>query len=211
MLALKLLRCLDNQMSNHSETPLQLFLIRHGQTEWSLSGKHTGRTDIPLTSAGQQMARELAPRLAGITFSTVLSSPRQRARETCELAGLGATASIEDDLAEWDYGQYEGLRSAQIRIERPGWDIWRDGCPAGESPEQASARADRLVKRLLTLDGNVALFTHGHFGRVLATRWIAQPVAFGRHLILDPATLCQLGLDAAHGNTPVIQRWNASA
>jgi broad specificity phosphatase PhoE len=190
--------------------PLQLYLIRHGETEWSRSGRHTGRTDIALTEQGQRMARDLARPLADVDFSTVLTSPRRRAQDTCALAGLGARATVEPDLAEWDYGDDEGRRSVEIAADRPGWDIWRDGCPGGESPAAVSARADRLVERLRGLGGNVALFTHGHFGRVLTTRWLGQPITLGQHLILDPATIGLLGIDARHGQTPVILRWNAS-
>lgn len=203
--------------SNHSavaidsnNAPLRIFLIRHGETEWSLSGRHTGRTDIPLTRRGEQMARALAPLLADVTFSRALSSPRQRARHTCELAGFRA-ADILPGLAEWDYGDDEGRRSSEIAMDRPGWDIWRDGCPGGETPTAVSERADLVVRHLRDLSGNVAVFTHGHFGRALAVRWLGLPVTVGQHLMLDPATLSILGLDDRHGMTPVIQRWNAAA
>ncbi|WDS36884.1 histidine phosphatase family protein [Pseudoxanthomonas sp.] len=192
-----------------SIAPLQIFLVRHGETEWSLSGRHTGRTDIPLTARGQQMARELAPALAGVSFSTVLSSPRRRAQDTCALAGLSALASVDPDLAEWDYGEDEGRRSAEILADRPGWEIWHDGCPGGETPLAVAARADHLVERLRGLTGNVALFTHGHFGRVLTARWLGQPIELGRHLVLDPATISLLGVDVRHEGAPVILRWNA--
>lgn len=196
--------------ASHTDAPLQLYLIRHGETEWSRSGRHTGRTDIALTEQGEQMARDLARPLAEVDFATVLTSPRRRAQDTCTLAGLAALATMEPDLAEWDYGDYEGLRSVEIAAERPGWDIWRDGCPGGETAAAVSARADHLVERLRGLSGNVALFTHGHFGRVLTTRWLGQPITLGQHLILDPATIGLLGIDARHGQTPVILRWNAS-
>lgn len=192
-------------------TTLAIYLIRHGETEWSRSGRHTGITDVPLTERGARMARDLAPVLADVRFATVLVSPRQRAQDTCRLAGLGDGAEVEPDLAEWDYGDYEGLRSVEIQAARADWDIWRDGCPGGESPAAVSARADRVVARLRDLPGDVAVFSHGHFGRVLTARWLRQPVEIGQHLILDPATLCVLDLDARHGNVPVILRWNVSA
>jgi broad specificity phosphatase PhoE len=189
--------------------PLRLYLIRHGETEWSLSGQHTGSTEIALTAHGEDMARGLGQRLQGVAFTHVLSSPRLRARETCELAGLGQPA-IEPDLAEWDYGDYEGKRSMDIRKERPGWTIFRDGCPNGETPQQVSERADRLIARLAALEGNVALFSHGHFGCVLATRWIGLPVIEGQHLQLDPASLSLLGNAPSHPEVHVIALWNAT-
>ena len=190
---------------------LHLHLIRHGETAWSLSGRHTGRTDLPLTPHGEEMARDLAPVLGATAFTLVLTSPRLRARRTCELAGLGDAAVIEPDLAEWDYGDYDGLRAAQIRSVRPDWDIWRDGCPGGETPADASDRADRLIARLQDLRGDVALFSHGHFGRVMAARWIGLPVVAGRHFALDPATIGILGFEAGHAQRRVISLWNAAA
>jgi probable phosphoglycerate mutase len=156
--------------------PVKLYLMRHGETEWSLSGQHTGITDIPLTGNGEDEARRLGQRLSGIHFSAALSSPRQRAQRTCELAGLGALAQVEPDLAEWDYGDYEGIRTPEILRKRPGWNIFADGCPNGELPDQVAARADRLIQKLEVLEGNVALISHGHFSRVLAARWIGSPV-----------------------------------
>ena len=150
---------------------LHLYLIRHGETEWALSGQHTGRTDIPLTANGEDEARELGRHLRDIRFAHVLTSPLKRARQTCELVGLDKVAEIEPDLAEWDYGDYEGKRSVDIRKGRPDWNVFRDGCPHGEMPAQVSERADRLIARLRTLDGKVALFSHGQFGGVLAARW----------------------------------------
>jgi probable phosphoglycerate mutase len=185
--------------------PLNLYLVRHGETEWSASGRHTGRTEIPLTATGERDAAWLAARLAAAKFTRVYTSPRQRARRTCELAGWGAAAVVEPDLAEWDYGDYEGLRSDQILKDRPGWSLYRDGCPRGESPEQASGRADRLLARLRGLDGNVALFTHGHFGRLLGARWAGLPAVDSAHLQLDTASLGILGSE--HG-VPVIALWN---
>jgi len=150
--------------------PTHLYLIRHGETAWCITGQHTGRTDIPLTCRGEDEATGLAVRLQGIAFSAVLTSPRQRALRTCELVGLDRQAEIEPDLTEWDYGDYEGQRSVDIRRGRPGWSIFRDGCPHGETPVQISDRADRLIQRLRSRDGIVAIFSHGHFGCVLALK-----------------------------------------
>jgi probable phosphoglycerate mutase len=148
----------------------RLYLIRHGETAWSLSGQHTGRTDIPLTEQGEQDARKLAERLRTVRFSRVFTSPLQRARRTCELAGLGDVAEIEPDLVEWDYGDYEGQFSLDTRKRRPDWNLYRDGGPGGESPAQVSERADHLIARFRTLEGNIAIFSHAQLGRVLATR-----------------------------------------
>lgn len=189
----------------------QLYLIRHGETEWSLSGQHTGVTDVPLTARGEAEARELARRLAGIPFSRVLTSPRQRARRTCELAALNPASEIETDLVEWNYGDYEGRRSAEILQARPGWNLFLDGGLNGETPAQVSDRANRLIARLRTLKGNVALFTHGHFGRVLSVRWIGFPVSEGQHLQLDTASLSILGCDPHHHEMPVIVMWNSNS
>jgi broad specificity phosphatase PhoE len=188
--------------------PLRLYLVRHGETEWSLSGQHTGRTEVPLTANGEEGARRLAPILRDIAFARVLTSPRRRAQRTCELAGLGAHAEIAPDLAEWDYGDYEGLRSAEIHEQRPDWNIFRDGCPNGESPAQVSDRADRLIERLREQGGNIALFSHGHFGRVFATRWIEAPVTLGEHFALGVASLNIFGFEASHPDVPVISLWN---
>lgn len=185
--------------------PPDLYLVRHGETEWSASGRHTGRTDIPLTPRGEAEASWLAGRLGRAQFTHVYCSPRRRALRTCELAGWGASAVVQPDLAEWDYGDYEGLHSAEILKARPGWSLFRDGCPGGESPEQACGRADRLLARLRGLEGNVALFTHGHFGRLLGARWIGLPVVDAVHLRLDTASLSILGDE--HG-APVIALWN---
>jgi len=186
-----------------------LFLVRHGETEWSLSGRHTGRTDIPLTEQGEQDARKLGDRLRTTTFLRVFTSPRQRARRTCELAGLTPVADVEPDLAEWDYGDYEGRRSVDIRTARPDWNLFREGCPHGETPAQISERADRLIARLRLLDGNIALFSHGHFGCVLAVRWIGLPVIEGQHFSLDTASLSRLGYEPDRQQVPVIRRWNS--
>ena len=189
---------------------LSLYLIRHGETEWSLTGQHTGRTDIPLTAQGEDQARELVPWLQHVHFTRVLTSPRQRARRTCALAGLGASAEIEQDLQEWDYGDYEGKLSLDIRKQRPGWNVFQDGCPGGETPEQVTARADRLIAHLCTMDGQVALFSHGEFGLALAARWIGLPVIDGQHLLLGTASLSILGYNPAHPEIRVIALWNAS-
>jgi broad specificity phosphatase PhoE len=188
--------------------PLRLYLVRHGETEWSLSGQHTGSTEIPLTANGEEGARRLAPILRDIAFARVLTSPRRRAQRTCELAGLGAHAEIAPELAEWDYGDYEGLRSAEIHEQRPGWNIFRDGCPGGESPAQISDRADRLLRSLGAQGGEIALFSHGHFGRILATRWIGLPAIQGQHFALGVASLNILGFEPSHPETRAIALWN---
>ena len=183
-----------------------IYLIRHGETEWALNGRHTGNTDIPLTENGRTVARQLAPVLAKVAFDLVLTSPLQRARETCELAGLGAQAQVDTDLVEWNYGEYEGLTPQQIRAGNPDWLVFRDGCPGGESPEQIGARVDRVIARARACQGNVALFAHGHCLRVLGARWIGLPASGGCHFLLDTATLCVLS--EYHGN-PAIRHWNA--
>ena len=188
----------------------RIHLIRHGETEWSLTGQHTGRTDLPLTPRGEEKARQLGKQLQGIQFTRVFTSPRQRAKRTCELAGLGVAPEIEPDLAEWDYGEYEGQRTADIRKQRPDWNIFEHGCPGGESPDQISARADRLIARLRTIEGNVALFSHGHFGRVLAVRWIGLAVSAGQRLTLDTASVSILGYEHERVTEPVIALWNAT-
>ena len=188
----------------------RFWFIRHGETAWSLSGQHTGRTDIPLTSHGEIKARELGHQIRNIRFSHVLTSPRQRALRTCELAGLGLAAEIEPDLAEWGYGDYEGQLSADIRRGRPGWDIFRDGCPHGETPTQISGRADRLIERLDALTGDVVLFSHGQFGAVLAVRWIGLAVVHGEHFPLGPASLSILSHNPHHPKMRVIELWNAA-
>jgi broad specificity phosphatase PhoE len=192
------------------KAPLKLYFVRHGETEWSVSGQHTGRTDIPLTPQGEDEARALAPWLKAIQFARVFTSPRQRARRTCELAGLGANAELEPDLAEWDYGDYEGKLSSDIRKLRPHWNVFQDGCPGGEMPAQISDRADRLIARLCTMEGNVALFSHGEFGPALAARWIGLQVVEGQHLMLGTASLSILGYSAAHPGVRVIALWNAA-
>jgi broad specificity phosphatase PhoE len=186
--------------------PLWLYLIRHGGTAWSISGQHTGRTDIPLTPRGESEATRLKHRLDNIGFAHVLTSPSRRARRTCELVDLERAAEIDPDLAEWDYGQYEGRRSVDIRAERPGWNVFRDGCPGGETPAQVSDRADRLIVRLRSLDGTVALFSHGQFGSVLAARWIGLPLIEAQHLRLDTASLSILGSDPPPPRCPSSRR-----
>src|SRR5436190_8635687 len=188
----------------------RVYFIRHGETEWSLSGQHTGRTDIPLTPRGEEKSRELGPRLRNIQFTHVLTSPRQRARKTCELAGLGSMAQVENDLSEWDYGDYEGMLSTDIRKKRPDWNIYRDGCPNGESPAQISDRADRLIARLRKLNGNIALFSHGHLGRVLAARWIGLAVAQAQRFQLDTASISILCHESRNNDGPVIELWNST-
>ncbi len=187
-----------------------IYLVRHGETEWSRSGRHTSRTDLPLSAHGEEAARALGQRLRGIPFARVLSSPRVRARRTCELALPEVTAEIEPDLAEWDYGDDEGLRSTEILAARPGWTLFRDGCPRGETPAQISARADRVIARLRPQEGNVALFSHGHFGRVLGARWIGLDVEQARHFLLGTASLCLLGYEHERHDEPVIAAWNAT-
>jgi broad specificity phosphatase PhoE len=184
-----------------------VYLVRHGETAWSLTGQHTGRTDLALTSHGEEQARALYPRLNDLKFDHVLSSPLRRALRTCELAGFAGVATLDPDLVEWDYGQYEGLTRAQIHRERPEWEIFRDGCPGGESVSQITERVDRVVARVRALDGNVLIFSSGHVLRVFAARWIESPAALGRGLMLDPACICMLGYDH-DGLDTVIRLWN---
>ena len=184
----------------------EVFLIRHGETEWSLNGRHTGSSDIPLTEKGRQVARLWQPYAAARSFGLVLSSPLQRARETCELAGLAGQAQIEDDLREWNYGDYEGLTPQQIRAAQPKWQIFRDGCPGGESPDQVGARVDRVIARIRAVTGDVAVFAHGHVLRVFGARWLELPASAGSHFLLETATLCTLS--SYHG-VPAVKRWNA--
>ncbi len=185
----------------------QIYLARHGETEWSLSGQHTGRTDIPLTEHGEQNARSLGERLRDLHFTQVWTSPMQRAKRTCELAGFGAQAQTDADLMEWDYGDYEGQRTADIRKTRPDWYLFRDGCPNGETPEAIGLRADRVVSRLRAIGGNVIIFSHGHFLRVLGARWLGLPVVDARLLLLTTASLSILGYE--HNlEEPVLRLWN---
>jgi len=184
-----------------------VFLARHGETAWSLTGQHTGRTDLPLTERGERNAQALGERLKGLKFAKVFTSPLLRARRTCELAGFGSVAAIDQDLVEWDYGEYEGRRKSEIRAERPGWQLFRDGCPGGESPDQVGARADRVLSHLRAVQGNVLLFSSGHFLRVLAARWLGLEPADGRLFLLSTASLSALGYEHDIGQ-PVICLWN---
>lgn len=185
-----------------------VYLARHGETAWSLSGQHTGLTYLPLTERGERTARRLGERLNGLTFARVFTSPLQRARRTCELAGFAAVAELDPDLVEWNYGEYEGKRTADIRLERPGWQLFRDGCPGGESPSQVSARADHVVSRLRSIDADVLLFSSGHFIRVLASRWLGLELsANARYFMLSTASLSVLGYEQERSR-PVIQLWN---
>jgi probable phosphoglycerate mutase len=186
---------------------LTLFVIRHGETAWSLSGQHTGTTDIPLTENGRQLALRLRPALAKESFALVLVSPMQRARETCALAGLGDRAVVEPDLAEWNYGEYEGRTTADIQKTVPGWNIFRDGCPGGESPAQVGDRVDRVIARARSVQGNVALFAHGHVLRVLVARWIGMAPEAGQHFMLNTGTLSVLG---NYRGVPAVRIWNGT-
>ena len=187
------------------DRPPTLTLVRHADTEWTATGQHTGRTDIPLTDHGRAVARALAPALRDREFALVLVSPLSRARETCELAGLGDGAVPTPDLLEWDYGDYEGLTTPQIRAQRPDWNLWRDGCPGGESPQEVGARVDRVIARALEAPGDVALFAHGHVLRVLAARWIELPPGEGARLALSTGSLSLLGHER---ETRVVSEWN---
>ncbi len=184
----------------------RVFVVRHGETGWSLSKQHTGTTDIPLTDNGRRLADRLRPVLNKESFALVLTSPLQRARETCELSGLGARAVIDADLVEWNYGDYEGLTPEHIHRKAPGWLIFRDGCPKGETPAEVSARVDRVIARARAAGGDVALFSHGHVLRVLAARWIGLPAGDGQRFQLDTGTLNVLGY---YRGIPAVRIWNA--
>jgi probable phosphoglycerate mutase len=184
-----------------------IWLVRHGQTEWSVAGKHTGRQNIPLTPKGEEEARKLQARLGPVPFAAILTSPLERARKTCDLAGFGARAELVPDLMEWNYGDYDGLTSAEIRSRRPDWHLFRDGCPGGEALQDVVVRADRVVQRLKSEAGNVLVFSHGHYLRVLATRWAGMAAESGSRFGLAPASISILGWDAASGD-PLIDRWN---
>ena len=185
-----------------------VYLARHGETAWSLTGQHTGLTDLPLTERGELNAQRLGERLKGLTFAKVFTSPLRRASRTCELAGFGAMAEVDADLVEWDYGQYEGRTSAEIRKERPDWQLFRDGCPEGESPSQVDTRAQRVVERVRAVQGDVLIFTSGHFMRVLASRWLGlEPSQNSRYFMLSTASLSALGYDQDLSR-PVIRLWN---
>ena len=183
--------------------------MRHGETAWSLTGQHTGWTDLPLTAHGEAQARGLAARLGGMSFTHVLASPLQRARRTGELAGFGTSLALDAELVEWNYGDYEGRTLAEIQHARPGWELFRDGCPGGESAVDISERVDRVIARIGRLEGGVILFSSGHLLRVLAARWLEASPSLGRGLVLDPASVCKLGYD--HGRSErVIRLWNDS-
>jgi broad specificity phosphatase PhoE len=184
-----------------------IYLARHGETAWSLTGQHTGRTDLPLTERGERNARRLGERLAGHGFAKVFTSPLQRASRTCELAGFGAVAKVDPDLVEWNYGDYESLTTPQIQAKRPGWQLFRDGCPGGESPDQAGQRADRVMTRLREIPGDALVFSSGHFLRVLAARWLGLEPDAGKYLMLKTASLSGLGYE--HNlSLPVIEFWD---
>jgi len=196
----------DNRDGPGLVSVVQVFVIRHGETEWSLNGRHTGTTDLPLTDNGRRVAQLLRPALAARTFALVLVSPMQRARETCELSGVAGTAAIDRDLVEWNYGKYEGLTAKQIHETAPGWLVFRDGCPGGEAPEEVGARVDRVIARARAAAGDVALFAHGHVLRALVARWLGLPPGAGQHFLLDTATLSVL--DHYRG-LPAVKTWNA--
>ena len=184
----------------------RLFLIRHGETEWARNGRHTSRTDLPLTDRGRALATALRPRLAGLPFALILTSPMQRARQTCELAGFHDRAEVEDNLRDSDYGEYEGLTTEQIR-KIPGWNVFTHPCPGGETLAQVAARADRVIARARAVTGDTLVFSHGHMGRTLAARWLGQDAKFAANLMLDTGTLNVLGW--LH-DVPAIQTWNAA-
>jgi probable phosphoglycerate mutase len=187
---------------------MDVVLARHGETEWTLSGQHTGRTDVPLTDAGRRQAELLASRLEGRRFAAVFTSPLSRATETCRLAGLANGAQVRDELLEWDYGEYEGLTTVEIRQRRPDWQLWRDGCPGGEDAGEVGARVDRLIAEWRTLDGDAAVFAHGHVLRVIAARWVDLPPEAGALLALSTATVSVLGYER---EAAVIRLWNDGA
>jgi broad specificity phosphatase PhoE len=190
-----------------AETHPAIYLARHGETAWTVSGQHTGRTDLPLIESGERNARALGTRMRGLAFAKIFTSPLQRAARTCELAGFGSTAERDPDLMEWDYGQYEGRRTAEIHVERPEWQLFRDGCPGGESPAEIGARADRVVNRVRGVRGDVLLFSSGHFLRVLAARWLGLEPAGGRYFLLGTTALCVLSYEHNLAE-PAIRLWN---
>ena len=196
-------------MAQSERLPI-IYLARHGETPWSLTGQHTGLTDLPLTEGGEENARRLGERLRGITFARVWTSPLQRARRTCELAGFGTVAEIDSDLVEWNYGEYEGRRTVEIRAEGPNWQLFRDGCPGGESPQQVAARADRVVNRVRAVPGDVLLFASGHFLRMLAARWIGIETSRAIAFMLSTASLSALGYENSL-EQPVIRLWNETS
>ena len=189
--------------------PCKVYYFRHGETEWAKLGATPDAPTFRSRSPARRRRDALAPRLASVNFTRVFMSPRLRARQTCELAGLSANAEVDDELAEWDYGEYEGLRSVEIRAHRPGWEIFRDGCPGGELPEEIVRRVDRAIHRLRALSGNVAVFSHGHFGRVFGVRWLNMSIRQARHFALSPASLSILGSDPARDEVEMMLCWNA--
>jgi probable phosphoglycerate mutase len=190
-------------MMNH--THHKIYLIRHGETEWTVLGKHTGNTDIPLTAQGEEDAKKIRDYLKGVGFQKVLVSPLQRAKETCRLSGFFSHALIDEDLREWDYGRYEGLTTSEIRKENPSWTIFSQGAPDGESIADIGARANRVLGRVCSIPGDVAIFSSGHILRSIAARWLGMPVSFGKHLILNPASISILGFER---ETPALIQWN---
>ena len=187
----------------------RVYLARHGETEWSRSGRHTGRTDVPLTANGETEAQALGERLRGIAPALVVVSPLQRARRTCEIAGFGARAQVEPDAIEWNYGEYEGKRSVEIYAARPNWNLFRDGCPAGETADEVGARADRVIARMRAQEGDALLFSHGHFLRVFAARWLGLPADGARLFVLSTAAMCILGYEHERVDEPAVLLWNA--
>jgi len=187
----------------------RIYLARHGETEWSRTGQHTGRADLPLTEHGESEARTLGARLVALSFAHVFTSPLQRARRTCELAGFAGRAEVVPDMMEWDYGRYESRRAAEIRAERPDWELFRDGCPGGETAADVGARADRVIARVSALDGDAILFAHGHFLRVFTARWIGLPPDSARRFMLSTGALCAVGYEHGRAEAPAIALWNA--
>jgi probable phosphoglycerate mutase len=185
----------------------RVYLARHGETAWSITGQHTGLTDLPLTERGERNARRLGDRLKGVTINKVFTSPLKRAVRTCELAGFGAQAGVDSNLVEWNYGEYEGRRTEEIHAERPGWQLFRDGCPGGESPQQVGARADLVIERVREVQGNVLIFSSGHILRVLAARWLGLEPAGGKYLLLSTASLSVLSYEHSLSQ-PAIELWN---
>ena len=190
-----------------SEALPQVFLVRHGETAWSLSRRHTGRTDIPLTEKGERDARALSSRLSTHQFAKVMTSPLLRARATCDLAGFASTAELNDDLMEWDYGEYEGIRTDEIRAKRPGWGLYEDGCPGGENAADVAARAERVIREVRAINGDVLIFAHRDILRVIATRWVSLPTVEARRLYMDPASVSVLGYDHSI-NEPILRALN---
>ena len=197
--------CVD--LGHMNETLPAIYLARHGETAWSLTGQHTGLTDLPLTERGERNARRLGERLAGLAFAKVFTSPLQRAARTCELAGFGSIAEVDRNLVEWNYGEYEGLRTTEIRAKNPDWQLFRDGCPGGESPDHVGTRADQVVSRVRGIKGDVMIFSSGHFLRALAARWLGLEPAAGRFFMLTTASVSVLGYENSLSQ-PVIRLWN---